>query len=53
MPRTWEVLAEFVEAACKDAVGGVKCLFDAVSVMTVDVDIQNAGEISSKMLEAV
>jgi hypothetical protein len=36
-----EELPILVEADCEHAVGGVKCLFYAVSVMNVDVDVEN------------
>jgi hypothetical protein len=39
-----------VKAAGHDALGGVECLFDAVSVMAVDIDIEDA-RIRSKQLD--
>lgn len=38
-----EIFSELVETACHDAVGGVKCFFDSISVVTVDVDVEYAG----------
>jgi hypothetical protein len=36
-----EEFSILVEADCEHAIGGVKCLFYAVSVMNVDVDVEN------------
>ena len=38
----WEVFAELVEADGHDAVGGVEGLLDAVAVVDVDVDVEDA-----------
>jgi hypothetical protein len=37
-----EVFAELVKAACHDTIGGVERLFDAVTMVAVNVDIQYA-----------
>jgi hypothetical protein len=37
-----EVFAKLVEGDGHDAVGGVECLLNAVSVMNINVNIQNA-----------
>lgn len=50
--RTWEVFAEFVEGAGEDAVGGVEGLFDAVTVVAVDVDVEDAGEGAEELEDA-
>jgi hypothetical protein len=43
---TGEELAVFVKGSGHDAVGGVECLFDAVSVVHVDVDVEDAGVVA-------
>lgn len=40
--RPWEIFAKLMERARHDAIGGVEGLFDAVAMVTVDVDIENA-----------
>jgi hypothetical protein len=40
--RAREKLSESVEARCHDPVGSVKGLFDAVSVVHVDVDVEHS-----------
>ena len=42
-------VSKFVEATCHHAVRGVKGLFDAVSMMAIDVDIQHAGIYAQKL----
>lgn len=43
---TGEELAVFVKGGSHDAVGGVECLFDAVSVVHVDVDVEYTGVVA-------
>jgi hypothetical protein len=39
-----------VERACHDTVGGVEGLLDTVTVVNIDVDVENAG-VDAKQLE--
>ena len=45
---TGEKIAEFVEGDGHDAVGGVEGFFDAVAVVDVDVDVENARVFSTE-----
>jgi hypothetical protein len=40
--RARKILAELVERDAHDAVGGIEGLLDAIAVVNVDVDVQNA-----------
>lgn len=46
--RAGEKIAEFVEGDRHHAVGGVEGFFDAVAVVDVDVDVENARVFSGK-----
>jgi hypothetical protein len=37
----WEKFSILVERDCHNAVGSVKCLFDAVTVVHINVDVQD------------
>lgn len=39
--RPRKIFAKFVETACHNSVRRVECLFDAITMMTVDVNIQD------------
>ena len=41
---TWEVVFEFVEGASHDSVSEVKGFFDSVSVVNVNVDVDDSLE---------
>lgn len=41
--RSGEILPELMEATRHNAVGGVECFFNSISVVTVDVDVEHAG----------
>ena len=42
-PRSREILPKFVKTTRHYTIGRIKCFFDAVSVMAVDVDVEDAG----------
>lgn len=44
-----EKVAKLVERGGHDAVGGVKGLFDAVAVVDVDVDVEDAGVVAEEL----
>jgi hypothetical protein len=45
----WKVLSVLVERAGHDTVGGVEGLLDTISVVNVDVDVQNALLVSKEL----
>lgn len=42
MPGTGKVLPKFMKTACQHAVGSIKCFLYAISVVAIDVDIEDA-----------
>jgi hypothetical protein len=44
VPCPREIVFEFVEAACHDSVSQVECLFDSISMMDINVNIENSLE---------
>ena len=41
--RSWEIFSVFVKADCHNAIGSVKGLFNTISMMTIDVDVEYTG----------
>jgi hypothetical protein len=41
-----------VKGTCKNAISRIECLLDPISVVTIDVHIQNAGERAQKLEDA-
>lgn len=44
MTSAWEVVFEFVEGAGHDSVGKVESLFNSITVVDIDVDIEHSLE---------
>ena len=45
---TWEIFSVLVKADRHNAVGGAKGIFNAISVMAIDVDVEYAGVLSKE-----
>lgn len=44
MARTWEIIAKFMKTACQNTVGGIKGLFDSITMMAINVNIKHPGK---------
>ena len=42
MGRNVQIVTELVERTAHDSVRAVECLFDAITVMDIDVNVQNS-----------
>jgi hypothetical protein len=43
-----EKIAEFVKRQSHDAIGGIECLFNTISVMNINIDVEDASMISER-----
>lgn len=42
MSSAREIIFELMERACHDTIGQIECLLNAVTVMDIDVDVQDS-----------
>ena len=49
MASAREIFSKLVERASEHSVGGIECFFNAVPVMTVDVDVKNTRKGSKEL----
>ena len=46
--RTGEVVSIFMEGAGHDSVGEIKSFFDTITMMNINIDVENTGEVPTR-----